>query len=155
MPNVFGGSHAAYIQMVAVVGEHTKLMLTHNENRSIIPYVCESAHVLLGTNLLGTNLLGPSLSPCTHLSQFVAPLTLIVNHVFQYRQKRGIWGPRSNSWQACHYHNPVGALGLLSLLRREQWSLRLQSRTVPISKFAIPCRVWSLKWTIHYALWNR
>jgi len=92
MPNVFGGSHVAYIQMVAVVGEHTKLMLTHNENRSIIPYVCESAHVLLGTNLLGTNLLGPSLSPCIHLSQFVAPLTLIVNHVFQYRQKRGIWG---------------------------------------------------------------
>jgi len=78
----------AYIQMVAVVGEHTKLMLTHNENRSIIPYVCKSAHVLLGTNLLG-----PSLSPCTHFSQFVAPLTLIVSHVFQYRQKRGIWGP--------------------------------------------------------------
>jgi len=85
MPNVFGGSHTAYIQMVAVVGEHTKLMLTHNENRSIIPCVCESAHVLLGTSLLG-----PSLSPCTHLSQFVAPLTLIVSHVFQYRQERGI-----------------------------------------------------------------
>jgi len=147
MPNV---SHTAYIQMVAVVGEHTKLMLTHNENRSIIPYVCESAHVLLGTNLLGS-----SLSPCTHLSQFVASLTLIVSHVFQYRQKRGIWGPSSNSWQACHYHNPVRALELLSLLRREQWSLRLQSRTVPISKFAMPCRVWSLKWTIHYTLWNR
>ena len=139
MSNVFDGSHSLYSNGCSPRCQltwYTKLMLTHNENRSITPYMCESTHVLLGTDLLGT-----SLSSCTHLSQLFTSLTLIVSHIFQYSQKRGIWRPRSNSRQACHYHNPVRALELLSLLRREQWSLGFQFRTVPISKFAIPCRV--------------